>query len=806
MGLDTERVLSEERHYGSFVCLICQSVADLDALVTTTCSHVFCKSCLELWLLTKDKSREESREYQQLPSWIRQQLRNQSPMTCPTCQADLKYCNNNSSSTNNPNSSVRAVTLNKAATMMMNDISVYVQPLGLAQPLAHRVLQQVHVRCPFQQKHGCPWQGDYGDLQSHMLSDTAHEMAESCNSVTISTGAGAGGGGDEITTTKKQRTSNVVQGDHQTPGEAEAAVQKMKIGRTDNDNDVQAMECCEEKMQEEKDARANSHSQMQRQRQQLKQQIDLATSFKEEGNSKVAEQHYREAKDFYSKAIAILTKLQQQKLDVSLSLESSVTVPSVTPSPSYDNSETHCRQLFATIYSNRALCCLKLNQACLCVEDCRAAVQLDPTYAKVYLRGSKAFMELGKFRDACEFLMIGIEHSKAKASSSSTSTAASASLSSLRMLKKELGLNQKVLDLFNDATSCLLLSPERTTTIDSRYMGSQSTASETEQRYKEAKTKLTQIMTMYKCQAPPVVLAAAKAELGLGATDRALRMTLQILKEHPSNAEANAVRGQCLCYMGDFQSGLPFLKESLRLDPDHTLHQKIWKLCKHVFKYLEEARKAVFHRQFDQAIQSFTHALEKVVLPSKAPLYAELYAERGEAYLRLKKYREALKDAALAVYSREDHVAAWLVRAKALHGMDRFEEAREELKQLLIEGSWGASNAAIRRAYERADFEVRTRQRPDYYTLLGVPSVSSTMELKRRYKVLALQWHPDKVVSASEQDQKEAERKFKLLGEALEILCDDFQRKLYDEGYDQAAIRERVAERAAHFSGHGHHR
>lgn len=40
---------------------------------------------------------------------------------------------------------------------------------------------------------------------------------------------------------------------------------------------------------------------------------------------------------------------------------------------------------------------------------------------------------------------------------------------------------------------------------------------------------------------------------------------------------------------------------------------------------------------------------------------------------------------------------------------------------------------------------------------------------------------------------------FKALGEALEVLDDDFKRKLYNEGYDKAAIEERVqaADRAA---------
>ena len=43
--------------------------------------------------------------------------------------------------------------------------------------------------------------------------------------------------------------------------------------------------------------------------------------------------------------------------------------------------------------------------------------------------------------------------------------------------------------------------------------------------------------------------------------------------------------------------------------------------------------------------------------------------------------------------------------------------------------------------------------------------------------------------------------------QALEILTDDFKRKLYSEGYDRAAIEERVAraQRAAHENRNHHH-
>jgi len=105
----------------------------------------------------------------------------------------------------------------------------------------------------------------------------------------------------------------------------------------------------------------------------------------------------------------------------------------------------------------------------------------------------------------------------------------------------------------------------------------------------------------------------------------------------------------------------------------------------------------------------------------------------------------------------------------------------------------------IKHAYHRANFEVRKMKRPELYELLRVPSISSIPEIKQAYRARALELHPDKVDINDGAGKKVAEARFKELGEALEILTDDFKRKLWDEGYDRDAIEERVqaAQRAA---------
>ncbi len=65
----------------------------------------------------------------------------------------------------------------------------------------------------------------------------------------------------------------------------------------------------------------------------------------------------------------------------------------------------------------------------------------------------------------------------------------------------------------------------------------------------------------------------------------------------------------------------------------------------------------------------------------------------------------------------------------------------------------------------------------DYYDILGVDKTASADEIKKAYRRLALEWHPDR----HKDDKETAEKKFKEINEAYQVLSDPQKRSAYDQ-------------------------
>lgn len=81
-----------------------------------------------------------------------------------------------------------------------------------------------------------------------------------------------------------------------------------------------------------------------------------------------------------------------------------------------------------------------------------------------------------------------------------------------------------------------------------------------------------------------------------------------------------------------------------------------------------------------------------------------------------------------------------------------------------------------------SDFTLANR---DFYKILNVKKTANTNEIKKAYRKLAKELHPDK-----NKDDPNASEKFSDLSSAYEVLSDEEKRKLYDRCGEECVKRE----------------
>lgn len=72
----------------------------------------------------------------------------------------------------------------------------------------------------------------------------------------------------------------------------------------------------------------------------------------------------------------------------------------------------------------------------------------------------------------------------------------------------------------------------------------------------------------------------------------------------------------------------------------------------------------------------------------------------------------------------------------------------------------------------------------NYYDILGVWRNATTSDISKAYKALALLWHPDK----NKENKERAERTFKLISEAYNVLSNDTSRQRYDMDLNKGSL------------------
>ncbi|EUC32060.1 hypothetical protein COCCADRAFT_27360 [Bipolaris zeicola 26-R-13] len=121
---------------------------------------------------------------------------------------------------------------------------------------------------------------------------------------------------------------------------------------------------------------------------------EIAENFRQQGNDCARTKQWSNAKEFYTKAIAALKGPQTHR-------GSDVAGPGVIDDELDEQEEANKeRSIAEAVYVNRALCNLEKKNFRSCIQDCVAALHINPANVKAFYRSATAGLELNKLDEA----------------------------------------------------------------------------------------------------------------------------------------------------------------------------------------------------------------------------------------------------------------------------------------------------------------------------------------------------------------------------------------------------------------------
>eukprot|EP00467_Chlorarachnion_reptans_P004254 CAMPEP_0114517820 /NCGR_PEP_ID=MMETSP0109-20121206/18105_1 /TAXON_ID=29199 /ORGANISM="Chlorarachnion reptans, Strain CCCM449" /LENGTH=498 /DNA_ID=CAMNT_0001698381 /DNA_START=405 /DNA_END=1901 /DNA_ORIENTATION=- len=283
-------------------------------------------------------------------------------------------------------------------------------------------------------------------------------------------------------------------------------------------------------------------------------------------------------------------------------------------------------------------------------------------------------------------------------------------------------------------------------------------------------------------------IAAENAELRMHRARCAVRMgdfqvamldTRNILSKDKSNLEAIALRGQTYYMLGDTEVAVNHFKEGLRSDPSNKKLKKLYRDVKKVLKRIQAGENYMGENKHKEAADEFAAALElDPNHPANKPMLLE---KRCNALVKAEEGSAAVEACQTALSFSPDDVNLRCLLGDARIANEEYEEAVREFERARQQEP---NNRRVAEGLENAKKRLQMSKRKDYYKMLGVKRNANEKEIKKAFRKLALKLHPDKV---PESERDEAEKQFREIGEAYEVLSDPESRGKYDRGEDVQA-------------------
>ncbi|KAK9291049.1 hypothetical protein L1049_009233 [Liquidambar formosana] len=485
-----------------------------------------------------------------------------------------------------------------------------------------------------------------------------------------------------------------------------------------------------------------------------------------------------------------------------------------------------CLEPLVLCYSNRAVARMSLGRMREAIGDCMMAAALDPNFLKVQMRAANYHLTLGEVEDALQLFNKCLE------------SGGVVCLDRRIIIEASDGLQkaQKVAETIN---RCAELLQDRTSDSAITALGLIAEAlsiSSHSEKLLEMKAEALCMLRKYEeaIQLCEHTLDFAEKNFSLvGASNQ-----LASAKGHDckNNSFFRLWRlhliSKSYFHLGRVEVALDLLEKQEQVGSitvkgkgkslESSLHLAV--TIRELLRYKNAGNEAFQSRRHAEAVEHYTAALSSSI--ESRPFAAICFCNRAAAHHALGQIADAIADCSLAIALNGNYPKA-VSRRATFHEMIRdYGQAATDLQRLISiheklshekakqSGRSGGPDGSIkelRNAHHRLSLmeEQAKKEIPlDLYQILGIKPSDTASEIKKAYRKAALRHHPDKAgqflarsesgddgqlwKEIAEEVHKDADRLFKMIGEAYAVLSDPTKRSQYDlEEEMRNALKER---------------
>ena len=170
---------------------------------------------------------------------------------------------------------------------------------------------------------------------------------------------------------------------------------------------------------------------------------------------------------------------------------------------------------------------------------------------------------------------------------------------------------------------------------------------------------------------------------------------------------------------------------------------------------------------------------------------ALILSTRSLCYYKNHELFNSLHDINASIKLNDKYWKSFQRRANINIKLKYSEQAKDDLRRVL---ELDPSNKEARKLLEDILKEERKKGNRDLYTILWLSPNATFEEIRKEYKKLAFKWHPDRN-SETEEKKIFAEKKFKEINAAYNILFDPNKREYYDKTWKEENIDQKADNR-----------